>query len=158
NAVWNMVFVGCVNAPEGKFPKQAYTVVDRTPVIREKPYLHVEGSGEYRVFVSALKKDTKGVSWLDGPTPGESVPIDGFHIARPSAATAKGINAALAAGKHVLFTPGVYSLDETIRVTKADTILLGLGVPSLVPTKGLPVLSVADVGGVKVAGLVLDAG
>jgi hypothetical protein len=49
-------------------------------------------------------------------------------------------------------------LDDTIRVTKADTILLGLGVPSLVPKKGLPLISVADVGGVKIAGLILDAG
>jgi hypothetical protein len=158
NAVWNMVFVGCVNAPEGTFPDPAYTVVDRTPVIREKPYLCVDGSGGYRVFVPALAANTRGVSWLDGPTPGESIPVDRFYIAQPSTANAEGINAALAAGKHLLFTPGVYSLDDTIRVTRADTILLGLGVPTLVPTKGLPVISVADVGGVKIAGLVLDAG
>ena len=31
NAVWNTVFVGCVNTPEGAFPNPAYTVVDRTP-------------------------------------------------------------------------------------------------------------------------------
>jgi hypothetical protein len=158
SAVWNMVFVGCVNTPEGKFPNPAYTVVDRTPVIREKPYLYVDGSGKYHVFVPALKNNTRGVSWLDGPTPGESISIDRFSIARPSVAKAENINAALAAGKHILFTPGIYSLDDTIRVTRADTILLGLGVPSLVPTKGLPIISVADVGGVKIAGLILDAG
>src|SRR5262249_41810311 len=94
----------------------------------------------------------------DGPTPGKSIPIDRFHVAQPSTAKAKSINAALAEGKHVLFTPGVYSLDDTIRVTRADTIILGLGVPSLVPTKGLPVISVADVAGVTIAGLILDAG
>jgi hypothetical protein len=158
NAVWNMVFVGCVNAPKGTFPNPAYTVVDRTPVLREKPYLTVDGAGKYRVFVPALKTRTAGASWSDGPTPGESIPLDRFYIAQPSTAKAERINAALAAGKHVLFTPGVYSLDDTIRIMKADTILLGLGVPSLVPTKGLPVISVADVGGVKVAGLILDAG
>jgi hypothetical protein len=158
NAVWNMVFVGCVNTPGGTFPNPAYTVVDRTPVIREKPYLSIDGSGKYRVFVPALKTNTRGVSWLDGPTPGESISIDRFYIAQPSTAKAESINTALAAGKHVLFTPGVYSLDDTIRVTRADTILLGLGVPSLVPTKGLPIISVADVGGVKIAGLILDAG
>jgi hypothetical protein len=158
NAVWNMVFVGCVNAPKGTFPKQAYTVVDRTPVIREKPYLYMDGSGKYHVFVPALKTNTRGVSWLAGPTPGKSISIDRFYIARPSTSKAKSINAALAAGKHVLFTPGVYSLDDTIRVARADTILLGLGVPSLVPTKGLPIISVADVDGVTIAGLILDAG
>jgi hypothetical protein len=158
NAVWNTVFVGCVNTPEGKFPNPAYTVVDRTPVLREKPYLYIDGMGKYRVFVPALKTNTRGVSWLDGPTPGESISIDRFYIAQPSTAKAETINTALAAGKHILFTPGVYSLDNTIRVTRADTILLGLGVPSLVPTRGLPVISVADVDGVKIAGLILDAG
>jgi hypothetical protein len=157
NAVWNMVFVGCVNNPKGTFPKDAYTVVDKTPVIREKPYLYFD-SDEYKVFVPALKTNTKGVSWADGPTPGKSISIDRFHVAQPATAKAKDINKALAAGKHVLFTPGVYSLDETLKVTKADTVILGLGVPSLVPTKGVPVLSVADVGGVSVAGLILDAG
>lgn len=158
NAVWNMVFVGCVNAPEGKFPNPAYTVVERTPVIREKPYLYSDGSEEYRVFVPALKTNTKGASWLDGPTPGTSIPIDRFYIAQPATATAESINDALAAGKHVLFTPGVYSLDDTLRVTRADTFLLGLGFPSLVPTRGVPLISVADVDGVKIAGLILDAG
>jgi hypothetical protein len=152
-----MVFVGCVNTPKGKFPKPAYTVVDRTPVIREKPYLYLD-SGKYRVFVPALKSNTRGVSWLEAPTPGSSISIDRFYIAQPSTATAKSINAALASGKHVLFTPGVYSLDDTIRVTKADTILLGLGVPSLVPTRGVPIIKVADVDGVKIAGLILEAG
>jgi hypothetical protein len=158
NAVWNTVFVGCYNTPQGKFPNPAYTVVARTPVIREKPYLYVDDAGKYRVFVPALKTDVKGVSWSDGPTPGESISLDRFHVAQPKTATAKNLNAALAAGKHVLFTPGVYSLEDTLRVTKADTLLFGLGFPSLVPTKGVPVVSVADVSGVKVAGLILDAG
>jgi hypothetical protein len=158
NAVWNMVFVGCENAPEGKFPNPAYTVVDKTPVIREKPYLFVDGSGDYRVFVPALKTDTRGVSWLAGPTPGEAISLDDFYVAQPNEATAEHINAALAKGKHILFTPGVYSLNDTLRITKPDTIVFGLGVPSLVPTKGLPILSVADVGGVKITGLILDAG
>ncbi len=158
NAVWNMVFVGCDNAPKGAFPNPAYTVVDRTPVIREKPYLFVDGPGDYRVFVPALKTNTRGVSWLDGPTPGEAISLERFYVAQPKEATAERLNAALAKGKHILFTPGVYTLDDTLRITKADTILLGLGVPSLIPKKGLPIVSVADVDGVKIAGLILDAG
>jgi hypothetical protein len=158
NAVWNMVFVGCKNTPAGTFPDPPYTVVDKTPLIREKPYLLIDGSGEYRVFVPALKTDSRGVSWLNGPAPGESIPIDRFHIAQPKEATAERINAELAKGKHILFTPGVYSLDDTLRITKADTIIFGLGVPSLMPTKGMPIISVADVDGVKIAGLILDAG
>jgi hypothetical protein len=158
NGVWNMVFVGCVNAPSGQFPKPPYTVVNRTPIIREKPYLSVDGSGRYVVFVPALQSNTQGVSWSVGPEPGTSIPIDRFYVAQPSTASAARMNAALAAGKHILFTPGIYSLDDTLRVTRADTIILGLGVPSLVPAKGLPAISIADVDGVKIAGLILDAG
>lgn len=125
NAVWNMVFVGCENTPEGVFPKPAYTVVDRTPVIREKPCLYMDESGKYFIFVPALQTNTRGVSWAAGPTPGTAIPIDQLYIAQPSTAGAASINAALAAGKHILFTPGGYSLDDTVRVTKADTIILG---------------------------------
>ncbi len=158
NAVWNMVFVGCDNTPTGTFPNPAYTVVDKTPIIREKPYLYIDGAGEYHIFVPALQKNTKGVSWLKGSTPGESLPLSRFYIAKPNESTAEKINNELAQGKHILFTPGVYLLEDTIRVSRPDTLLLGLGVPSLIPKNGLPILKVADVGGVKIAGLILDAG
>ena len=158
NAVWNMVFVGCLNSPAGAFPKPAYTVIERTPVIREKPYLYIDKTGSYRVFVPALQTDTKGVSWAAGPTPGTSIPIEEFYIAQPEIASAARINAALAAGKHILFTPGIYSLDDTLRVTKPNTIILGLGVPSLIQTSGQPAIAVADVDGVTIAGMTLEAG
>jgi hypothetical protein len=43
-------------------------------------------------------------------------------------------------------------------VTRPDTIVFGIGLPTLVPGHGGPALSVADVDGVIVAGLVFDAG
>ncbi len=158
NGVWNMVFVGCAGVPAGVFPEPPYTVVRQTPIIREKPYLNVDRKGDYFVFVPSLRRNTQGVSWADGPTPGTSIPINRFFIAQPPTASAAVVNAALAAGKHILFTPGQYSLDDSLNVTKANTIILGLGVPSLVPTNGLPAISVADVDGVTIAGLILDAG
>ncbi len=158
NAVWNMVFVGCENTPGNTFPEPPYTVVDKTPVIREKPYLIVDHSGKYSVFVPALRTSARGVTWANGPTPGTSVPLDRFYIAQPGTANAATLNAALAAGKNVLFTPGVYRLEDTLRITQPGTIVFGLGVPSLVPTRGQPALSVADVDGVTIAGLIIDAG
>ena len=158
NAVWNMVFVGCENSPGNTFPNPPYTVVERTPAIREKPFLYVDEHGKFLVFVPALQKDTKGVSWSHGSTPGKAVSLDDFYVAQPSTSDAAQLNAALAAGKHILFTPGIYKLDDTLRVTRADTILFGLGVPSLVPTTGQPLIAVADVDGVTIAGLILDAG
>lgn len=158
NGVWNMVFVGCNNVPAGKFPDPPYTAIKQTPLIREKPFLTVDDAGRYSVFVPALQTNAQGISWADGPTAGTSISLDRFHIAQPSTASAANLNAALAAGKHILFTPGHYALDDTLKITRANTILLGLGVPSLVPAKGQPVLSVADVDGVTVAGLILEAG
>ena len=158
NGVWNMVFVGVSNAPKGEFPKPPYTVVSQTPIIREKPYLYVNSSGQYGVFVPALQTNAQGISWSAGPTPGTSVSIDQFSIVQPSTASAASINASLAAGKHLLITPGTYLFNDTLKVTKANTIILGLGVPSLIQTTGLPIISVTDVDGVKIAGLILEAG
>ena len=127
-------------------------------MIREKPYLYLDKAGKYSVFVPALRINAQGVSWAKGPTPGTSVSLDDFYIAQPATADAAKLNAALAAGKHLLFTPGVYKLTDTLRITRPDTIVLGLGVPSLIPTSGQPAISVADVGGVTIAGLIIDAG
>lgn len=68
NGVWNMVFVGSNNTPTGQFPDPPYTVVDRTPVIREKPYLYVNQAGQYQVFVPSLQTNSKGVNWANGST------------------------------------------------------------------------------------------
>ncbi|MFB9274938.1 discoidin domain-containing protein [Cohnella cellulosilytica] len=158
NGVWNMVFVGSVNAPTGNFPNPPYTVVERTPVMREKPYLYADNAGAYRVFVPALTTNTQGVSWASGATPGQSLPIDQFYIARSDQSTAATINTALAQGKHVLFTPGVYHLSEAIQVHNPNTVILGIGMPTLIPDQGTAAIQVADVDGVKLAGLMIDAG
>ena len=71
---------------------------------------------------------------------------------------AQAINNALASGQNLIFTPGVYQLDKTIRVKRPDTVVLGLGFPTLVPTDGDAAMTVADVTGVKLSGLIFDAG
>ncbi|MGG1552135.1 fibronectin type III domain-containing protein [Paenibacillus ferrarius] len=158
NGVWNMVFVGDKNTPSGDFPNQPYTVVPNTPIIREKPYLYIDNGGQYQVFVPSLQQNTQGASWSSAPTPGTSLPIDQFYIVRTDTYSTANINAALAAGKHLLFTPGIYHLNDTIRISHPDTVVLGIGMPTLIPDTDAPAISVADVDGVKLAGLVFDAG
>src|SRR5262249_51785926 len=68
------------------------------------------------------------------------------------------IDNALARGTNLIFTPGVYRLDRTIDVKRPDTVVLGLGFPTLVPTHGQATMTVADVPGVKLSGLLFDAG
>ena len=156
---WNMVFVGASNAPSGTWPGSKYTVIKKTPLIAEKPYLFIDTNGNYDVMVPALATNsTTGITWANGPTPGVSVPFSQFYLAQPGVDNAATINAALAAGNHLIFTPGIYNLTNTILVTQPDTIVMGLGYPTLIPTKGTPAMTISDVDGVKVAGIMFDAG
>ncbi|GAA4572403.1 discoidin domain-containing protein [Planotetraspora kaengkrachanensis] len=157
NAVWNMVFSGVVGAPAQSFPNPPYTTLAQSPVTREKPYLYLDGGGAYRVFVPSLRQNSSGASWANGATPGTSIPLTQFFVAKPSDSAAT-INAALAQGLNLLFTPGIYHVNQTINVTRADTVVLGLGYATIIPDNGVVPMSVSDVDGVKIAGLLFDAG
>ncbi|PIB04321.1 RICIN domain-containing protein, partial [Streptomyces sp. HG99] len=154
---WNMVFVGATGAPSTSFPNPPYTTVAQSPVTREKPFLYVDSAGAYKVFVPSLRTNSQGATWTGGAPAGTSLPIDQFFIVKPGA-TAADINGALAQGKDLLFTPGVYHLDQTLNINRADTVVLGLGLATIVPDNGINAVNVADVDGVKIAGLLVDAG
>ncbi len=156
--VWNMVFVGVSNPPAGTWPAKAYTVITNTPLIAEKPYLYFDTNGNYAVMVPALQTNSSGITWANGPTPGVSIPIGQFYVAHPDSDSAASINAALNSGLNLILTPGVYQLASSLMVTRPGTIILGLGYPTLVPQTGTPALTISDVGGVKVGGLLFDAG
>jgi len=157
-ANWNMVFVGVVNPPAGEWPTPPYTKIAQVPIVREKPFLQVDASGNYSVRIPALRANSSGITWRAGTTPGRSIPIGQFYVARPNADTAATVNAQLAKGKNVLFTPGIYDLTDTIRVARANTVVLGLGFATLRPTNGVTAMTVSDVDGVIIAGFLFDAG
>jgi hypothetical protein len=152
-----MVFVGIKNAPAGEWPSPPYTKVAETPTVREKPFLQMDGAGNYSVRIPALITNSSGVTWHGGSTPGKSIPLSKFFIARPGD-TAATINAQLEGGKNLLFTPGIYDLTEPIRVTRANTVVMGIGFATLRPVNGTAVLTTADADGIILAGLLLDAG
>ena len=154
---WNMVFVGDQNAPAQSFPNPPYTTLAQTPVVAEKPYLYVDSSGNYNVFVPADRTASSGTTWNGASTAGSSLPISQFYITQPGD-TAATINAQLAAGTNLLVTPGVYQLGGTINVTRADTVVLGLGLATLVAGNGADAINVSDVSGVRIAGIIVDAG
>jgi hypothetical protein len=155
---WNMVFVGVVNAPANSWPNPPYTTIAQVPIVREKPFLQIDGSGNYSVRVPSLRTNSSGITWGGGSTAGTTIPIDQFYIAREGVDNAATINAQLAAGKNLIIAPGVYGLNDTIRVTRANTVVLGLGFATLRADTGLPVMTVSDVDGVIIAGLFIDAG
>jgi hypothetical protein len=158
NGVWNQVFAGVIGAPDDSgFPTPPYTTLITTPVSREKPYLFVDGQGDLNVRVPAAGTDTRGTTWAEGETPGRTLSIGDFFVARPSDSV-QTINNQLARGKHLLLTPGVYDVARTIKVKRADTVVLGLGHATLTAVNGATPLVVADVPGVIVAGVTIDAG
>lgn len=156
---WNMVFVGTVRPPAGKWPEAPYTVIGKTPLVREKPYLFIDEGGRYFVMVPSLNTNgTPGTTWPTGTTPGLPMAIDRFYLAHPGKDTAGSINTALSQGKNLLFTPGVYPLESSLRVSRPGTVVLGLGYATLRPENGTSALMIADVDGVKVGGLLFEAG
>ena len=78
-----MVFVGVPQAPAGEWPDPPFTRVEKTPVIREKPFLTVDAKGNYGVRVPDLAKNSAGVTWHAGATAGKTIPLAKFYIAQP---------------------------------------------------------------------------
>jgi F5/8 type C domain len=166
NAVWNQVFCGDSGAPAQSFASNSgdsggpssYTTLATCPQTEQEPYLYTNSSGAYNVFVPALQANSSGTTWTSSSsTPGTSLSLSTFYVVN-AASTVAQINAALAAGDNLLFTPGVYSYASTINVTRADTKIIGLGFPTLIPTSGNVTMNVADVSGVNISGMIFDAG
>jgi hypothetical protein len=158
NAVWNQVFAGVEGAPsDATFPNPPYTTLPTTPVSREKPYLFVDANGDYQVRVPSAHTNTSGISWAAGITAGRTVALRDFFVATPSDSV-QTINNQLARGMNLLLTPGIYDVAKSISVNRADTVVLGLGHATLTAVDGAIPLRVADVPGVIVAGVTIDAG
>jgi hypothetical protein len=165
NGVWNQVFCGDPGAPAQSFAPDSgdaggpapYTTLDTCPTTREEPYLYTDSAGHYNVFVPSAQTSSSGPSWANGSTPGTSLPLSSFFVVRPATSVAQ-INLALALGKNLLYTPGVYQVPSTIHVLWPDTKIVGLGFPTLIPTHGNVTMDVTGVPGVNLSGLIFDAG
>src|SRR5215475_10123282 len=158
NYVWNQVFSGDIAAPAQDFGNgDAYTTLATTPLSKEKPYLYIDDSGNWAVFVPSAQRDSVETSWAHGHTPGTSLPLSSFFVAKPSDSV-QAINNALSNGQNLLLTPGVYDVAETIKVKRPDTVVLGLGMATLTAQNGATALSTADVAGIDIAGVTVDAG
>ena len=158
NAVWNQVFAGVEGAPsDATFPNPPYTTLATTPVSREKPYLFLDAQGDYAVRVPSAHTDTSGTTWGLAMTAGRTIPLVDFFVATPSDSV-NTITNQLDRGKNLLLTPGVYDVGQSIAVKRADTVVLGLGHATLTAVGGATPLTVADVPGVVVAGVTIDAG
>jgi hypothetical protein len=159
NGVWNQVFAGDVGAPATNFTSAGgqYTNLATNPVTQEEPFLYQDGNGGFNVFVPAVQHNSSGTSWGSGPEAGTSLPIGRFFIASPSTSLLQ-IDLALALGKDLILTPGIYDLAAPIVVSRPNTIVLGLGFPTLIPQNGNAAMVVSNVPGTKLSGMIFDAG
>jgi hypothetical protein len=157
--LWNNVYSGVEGAPAAVFTGQCEqnTVLSASPATEEEPFLYLNSSGKFEVFVPALQHNTDGPSWASGSEAGYSLSISRFFLAKPGMAVSK-INAALAAGKDLILTPGVYNLSQAIDITKANTVVLGQGFATLTPQHGNEAMQATPAVGVKLSGLIFDAG
>lgn len=154
--VWNMVYVGVSNAPKENWPEKPVTTIKETPEVREKPYLIYSG-GKFYLKIPVLKKNSIGVDWDKQINNEKTISMDDFYVAKADVDNAKSINNALKKRKHILFTPGIYSLSESLKVKRSGTVVMGIGMTTLVPEKGNKVIEVSDVDGVTIASLLIDA-
>lgn len=156
---WNMVFLGnsgdqptshCSNA--NGWP---ITSTSNTPVIAEKPYLVMNSDGTYAIAVPPVKFNSVG------PTTDFSnntmIDLSKVYVAVDTDSVDT-INSKLSSGLHLILTPGIYNLTGTIEVTNSNTIVLGIGFPTLVATNGNTAIKVTGSEGVRVSGILLQAG
>jgi hypothetical protein len=158
NGVWNQVFMGDNGAPATNFtPGNQFTTLASTPVSEEEPFLYTDSHGDYNVFVPAVQNGSVGPSYASGAEAGSSIPIRRFFIAKPDTPVGA-INGALKSGRNLILTPGVYDLSKPIMVTRPGTVVMGLGFATLIPQDGNIAMETADVPGIKLSGMIFDAG
>ena len=164
---WNMVFVGMngTNIPQNHCGNQdmlPITSIKTTPLISEKPYIIIDTNGKFYLQVPPLKRSSAGVDFFESkevPNDEGTVSIDFSNIyVTQLNDTATIMNEKLNQGLHLVISPGIYHLDEPLAINHANQIILGLGLATLVSAKQNILISIGNVDGVRVCGLILQAG
>jgi len=86
------------------------------------------------------------------------VGFESVYVASADVVTADSISARLADGLDVALALGIYNLSSPLQVTAANQVLLDVGLATLSPTHGAAMIQVANVLGVRVADLLMQAG
>jgi hypothetical protein len=154
---WNMMFVGVPQAPQESWPEKPYTTINATPFIREKPWLSFDKKG-FNVKIPRIKVNSTGPGWIKHSKPEGTLTMEKFYIVRQGVDNASSINSALVSGKNLLITPGRYYLKESLKVTIPGTVIMGIGLATLIPENGNAAIEISDIDGVIVCGLTIDAG
>jgi hypothetical protein len=154
-----MVFVGNNGSVPGSHCGHTgggpYSTIDQTPVVAEKPYITIDGSGKYTLRVPNWETNKKGPT--SDYTKTTNIDFANVYVTRTND-TAATINAQIAAGLHIVVTPAIYYLEDSIQITRANTVVLGIGLATLVSPNGKPAVVVSGVDGVRLGGFLFQAG
>jgi hypothetical protein len=156
--VWNMVFVGNRNQPASHCTHTGggpYSSVDSTPIVAEKPYITINSAGQYTLKVPNW--ETNKVGQTTNYDNVQNIDFANVYVAKASDSAAT-INAKLSSGLHLVLSPGIYKLEDSIQVTRANTVVLGLGMATLININGKPAVVVGNVDGVRLGGILFEAG
>merc|ERR1719383_1240092 len=124
--------------------------------VAEKPDITVDAGGSWTLNVSPVLFNTRCVSMANPSAVDCS--FKPVYVARVDVDTASSINANLEEALHVLSTAGIFNLDAYLQVNNSNTVVLGLGMSTLVSPTGNVIISDTDVPGIRVTGLLLNAG
>ena len=158
NGVWNQVFLGDNGAPDtpSAARDQPVHTLPSTPVSEEAPFLDEDARGNYQVFVPAVQHNSVGPDY--GRAGGRKVDLDRQVLHR--AAQHAGVGHQRCAGSWAGPDPdpGDLQPDQPIDVSRPNTVVLGLGFPTLIPQHGNVAMETANAPGIKLSGLLFDAG
>eukprot|EP00928_Gymnodinium_smaydae_P028708 TRINITY_DN21835_c0_g1_i1.p1 TRINITY_DN21835_c0_g1~~TRINITY_DN21835_c0_g1_i1.p1 ORF type:complete len:602 (-),score=43.87 TRINITY_DN21835_c0_g1_i1:107-1912(-) len=154
-ANWNMVFTGVKGAPSNSCGKPQVINVKDTPVVAEKPFISFDDAIQgYKLNIPNVRYSSSGVDW----TGGNSVDFSNVYVASPDKDDAFTINSKLQSVKYVVLSPGIYQLFVPINIRQNGTVLLGLGLATLKSMNGNACITVGNVAGVRIAGILVAAG
>jgi hypothetical protein len=158
-SLWNQVNVGCVsnkkiqtcciNTPTKPVSTaKNTTIIDKTPLIAEKPYLSLSDPNDKDTLIIRVPKL---ITDKVGQQENTSEIIDTYTIITDEI-TADDINKILKNQKSVIFSPGRYNIDKPIILR--GQLLFGLGLPVLRSTNQNNIIE----GYGKICGIIFEAG
>ena len=137
------------------FAGKAYTSITNSPAYAEKPFITIDTDGKYSLEVPVAQQDKTGADL--GSTQLNSIDFENVFVATSSVPVDL-IQAKLDEGLHVVLSPGIYHLTQSLTLSHPNQVLLGIGLASLIAPSGLPCIAVkANTAGVRVAGVMLQA-
>mmetsp|Transcript_22585 Transcript_22585/g.49087 ORF Transcript_22585/g.49087 Transcript_22585/m.49087 type:complete len:563 (-) Transcript_22585:1094-2782(-) len=156
-ANWNTVFMGNIFDNYTLSSSQRVTLQNKSPKIAGKPFI-TASNGNFSLKVPPVKESVVGQTSDEGAT---TIDFSQVHVVSSDNTNweedlRQVIN--LTSTKAVLFTPGIYLVNDEITITQSDFVVLGIGMAtlSLNSTSANHVLKIQGAKNVRVAGLLID--